>query len=580
MNNSNYNPHAKEDLRNMIIAIVLSLAILVGWRFYAGEVNPSVAPATTSEKQELLPEISDTEMVGSAQNFTRADKLASNSRIKIISDNLHGSIDLQGLRLDDLTLAKYRENLDKNSDEIILLTPRVKGDGYFSVVGWVGNAKLPDENTLWQTDAKSITPDSPALFYFENGEGLRFEVEISLDANYMFSFKQRVINNSEAAVNLASYSMINRTLNQDPEQLAVQHLGILASNQNALEEPTYAEVRDMNHKYDSALHWLGITDKYWLTALLPDAADKAKITGTVRYYASDNDSRYQLEMLGEPHLIAVGATKESKVYFFAGAKESNLLADYAEKYQAQMFDRAVDFGVLYFLTKPLLILLQWLYAHVGNFGLAIMGVTVILKLIMYPLANKSYASMAQMKLLMPKMEEIRARFPDDKLRMNQEIMKLYKTEKVNPASGCLPLLVQIPVFFALYKVLYIAIEMRQAPFYGWIKDLSVADPTNIFNLFGLISWNPPSMLHIGVLPLLMSLSMIIQQRMNPKPADPVQAQIIGYMPYIFVFIFASFPAGLVLYWVWSNVLSIAQQYIISRRYAKIYDKKTGKRLHK
>ncbi len=568
--------HAKQDMRNMILAVILTLIILVGWRFYAGIPVPTPAIIAT----ETTPTIAPLEMI--APTASRLEKLAAPTRLKIASNALHGSIDLQGLKFDDLTLAKYHETLDKSSPEIVLLTPRAEHQGYFASFGWAGDGatELPTDQTIWQTSATALTPNNPVTLYWKNQQDIRFEVEITLDEAYMFSIKQRVINNTTSMVQIAPYNLINRTMNIDPEAQAIQHLGMLASHDNRLKELGYDDVREGEQKFDTSLRWLGITDKYWLSAIIPSANDVANITGKMRYYEQDGDTRYQLELLHKPLIVAAGATQATTVHFFAGAKESDLLATYATKYDAIMFDRAVDFGILYFLTRPLLLLLQWLYALLGNFGLAIMAVTVILKAVMFPLANKSYASMAQMKLLMPKMQEIRERFPDDRLRMNKEVMELYKREKVNPASGCLPLLVQIPVFFALYKVLFIAIEMRHAPFYGWIKDLSVLDPTNIFNAFGLLQWNPPSILHIGVLPLLMSATMIIQQKMNPKPADPMQAQIIGYMPYVFVFVFAGFPAGLVLYWVWSNILSISQQYFISRRYGKRYDKNTGKKITK
>ena len=578
MNNLPTNPqHSRQDARNMMLAVVLTLIILLGWRFYAGEPQPTPQVAETVVQPELIAPASI-----SAPTLSKAEILASPNRLKINNGALHGSINLQGLRFDDLTLVKYHETTSAQSPEIVLLTPRTANDGYFATFGWAGSSdvELPNEETIWQTESSELNAAKPALLYFENAQGLRFEVEIAVDENYMFSIKQRVINNSGAEVQIAPYNLINRTLNQDPEKIAIQHLGMLAMDGQKLNELTYEEVREAPYNLDSNIRWLGVTDKYWLSAILADSKDVSNIKGSIRYYNQAGDSRYQLELLHAPINVANGGAQENIVHFFAGAKESDLLASYAVKHDAAMFDRAVDFGVLYFLTRPLLLLLQWLYALLGNFGLAIMAVTVILKAIMFPLANKSYSSMAQMKLLMPKMQEIRERFPDDRLRMNKEVMELYKTEKVNPASGCLPLLIQIPVFFALYKVLFIAIEMRHAPFYGWIKDLSIADPTNIFTLFGLLQWNPPSLLHIGVLPLLMSATMIIQQKMNPKPTDPVQAQVIGWMPYMFVFIFASFPAGLVLYWVWSNILSIAQQYLISRRYGKLYDKTTGKKLNK
>jgi YidC/Oxa1 family membrane protein insertase len=345
-----------------------------------------------------------------------------------------------------------------------------------------------------------------------------------------------------------------------------------------LQEYDYSEVREAKMTDAATPAWAGITDKYWLTSLIPDATTALGAKTTYQYYETDGDKRYQVDMLSAPITVAAGTTEERVTRFFAGAKLVDVLDAYAEKYHITMFDRAVDFGSLYFLTRPLFTALTFFNNYLGNMGLAIVALTVCVKLVLYPLANKSYAAMSQMKLLTPKMQEIRERFGDDRLRMNQEIMTLYKEEGVNPASGCLPLLIQMPIFFALYKVMFITIEMRHAPFYGWIKDLSAIDPTNIFTLFGLIPWNAPTILHVGVLPLAMMASMIIQQRMSPKPSDPTQAQVMTALPYVFLFVFASFPAGLVLYWVWNNVLSIAQQWVITKRYEKLYDKETGKRL--
>jgi YidC/Oxa1 family membrane protein insertase len=574
-----HSPHHKEDQRNLMLALVLTLLVLVGWRFFAPPPPVPVAHSSTTPQETMLTQ--DVAMP-STLPISRDAALTTASRIRINSSALHGSIDLKGLRLDDVTLARYHETIEKDSPEIVLLTPRIKGEGYFTAFGWVGdgNTTLPNDDTLWHSSHTELTPTQAVTFSWKNPEGVTFEVVISLDEAYMLNIEQRVINETGATIQVAPYATINRTLNADPEQLAIQHLGMIATHDNRLKEMRYSDIRDSRVELKDSLKWLGITDKYWLTALIPDAKEAQNWQGTIRHYEQMGDTRYQLSLQATPSIVAAGATASVTSHLFAGAKESALLANYSNTYDITLFDRAVDFGVLYFLTYPLLLVLQWLYALLGNFGLAIMGVTVLLKLLMFPLANKSYASMSQMKLLMPKMQEIKERFPDDRLQMNKAIMELYKQEKVNPASGCLPLLIQLPVFFALYKVLYIAIEMRHAPFYGWIKDLSVADPTNIFTLFGLLEWTPPSLLHIGVLPLLMSATMIIQQQMNPKPTDPVQAQVMTYMPYVFVFIFASFPAGLVLYWVWSNILSIAQQYLISRRYAGKYDKKTGKRLHK
>jgi YidC/Oxa1 family membrane protein insertase len=585
-----HQPHknTSEDNRNLILALVLTGLVLFGWRFFtADERAVQQAMAQKLQNDSVIEKQLGVVEQGAAQNNqvtmpevpkTREDALLNTQRVRINTPELHGSINLKGARFDDLTLASFNETTAENSKEVVLLTPRIKGQGYFAEFGWAGaGVALPNSESLWQADSMELNESKPITLRWNNGQGLHFEMRISVDAHYMFTITRRVVNDAGQVVTVAPYSLINRTLNEQAEHFIILHEGPLGVSDEVLNEYSYDDIAEAAITKKQRDGWVGITDKYWLTTLIPSQGD-AEFTSKYHYYSTDSDKRYQTDILSDPVTVQQGAAHEDTTYFFAGAKKIDLLDSYEKTHNIVLFDRAVDFGVLYFLTRPFLTALTFFNSILGNFGLAILALTVVIKLLMFPLANKSYASMSQMKFLMPKMKEIRERFSDDRVKMNQEIMQLYKTEGVNPAAGCLPMLLQIPVFFALYKVLFIAIEMRHAPFYGWIEDLSVKDPSNIFTLFGTIPWSTPDFLHVGLLPLVMTATMIIQQKLNPKPADPTQAQVMQLMPYMFLFLFASFPAGLVLYWTWNNTLSIAQQYMITRRFSKLYDKETGKRL--
>ena len=579
-------PPTGEDNRNLIIALVLTACVIFGWKLFyeaprearlvaARKAELLAHPKPVAEPLKTLP-ATDT---GNALAKTRDAALGTSPRLPVRSETLHGSINLKGARLDDLTLAEFRETLDKNSPEVVLLTPHAEAAGYFAEFGWAGDGvTLPNSDTVWQANGAALTPQTPVTLSWVNPQGIRFEQQLSLDDQYMFTVKTRIINNAGAPLTVSPYSLINRTHNVDEKKYAILHEGLLGVSGEQLHEYRYEEVRKGKIVDEALPAWAGITDKYWLTTLIPERGTASATKTTYQEYLSGKDVRYQVDMLGAPIRVAGGGTVEHTTRFFAGAKLVHVLDAYAEKYDITLFDHAVDFGVLYFLTRPFFEALTFLHIHLGNLGLAIMALVICVKAVLFPLANKSFSSMSQMKLLMPKMKEIRERFADDRVRMNQEIMSLYKEEGVNPAAGCLPLIIQMPVFFALYKVLFITIEMRHAPFYGWIQDLSAKDPTNVFTLFGLIPWDPPSLLHIGVLPIIMAGTMILQQKLNPKPTDPTQAQVMMAMPYMFLFLFASFPAGLVLYWAWNNTLSITQQLLITKRYEKLYDKETGKRL--
>ena len=422
----------------------------------------------------------------------------------------------------------------------------------------------PGPQTEWSTSDSRLSPGSPITLTWDNGEGLHFSRKIAIDENFMFAVTQSVANRSDAPVTLHPYGRISRT--DEPTTLGfyILHEGPLGVFGGTLKEVDYSDLRETPTIEQSTTGgWIGITDKFWLAALVPDQ----KMAANTRFHFSNRGGRdkFQVDYLLEPMVIPVGGSAEVTNRLFAGAKEVALLDEYAEQLGIINFDLSVDFGWFFYLTKPLYYVLHSFYGWFGNFGLAILGLTVIIKLFFFPLANKSYAAMSKLKTLQPQMMELREKYSDDKQKLNAEVMGLYKREKANPMAGCLPIVVQIPVFFALYKVLFVSIEMRHAPFYGWISDLSAPDPTNLFNLFGLIPFTPPDFLAIGLWPLAMGLTMFLQQKLNPAPPDPMQARIMMMLPLIFVFLFATFPAGLVLYWTWNNVLSIAQQWLIMRR---------------
>ena len=571
-------PQRPEETRNLLLAVAFSTLILLGWQYFyeaprrqqeAARLQQQATSQRVDPSQTL--QAAPAEITGNTEPLTRDKALAQSDRIAIRSPELKGTIRLEGARFDDLILSRYRQTVDRDSSPVVLLAPGITQSGYFAEFGWLSaDTQTPTASTPWQTRDTELTPERPVTLFWVNPDGVRFELEIALDEHFMFTVKQRVLNTEERPVSVTPYGFINRKLASESEHFAILHEGPLGVVNGALEEVSYEDLREEGEfRFPKAEGWLGITDKYWLTAFAPEGAEPFSMR--FHTYQTGGEQRYQIDYQRPAFRLEPGSQNEQTTRLFAGAKHVKLLDAYGERYSIPLFDRAVDFGVLYFLTKPIFHLLHFFHTLLGNFGLAILTLTVIIRGLMYPLASKSFYSMAQMRHLVPKMNEIRERHKDDRLRMNQEIMEMYKREKVNPASGCLPMLVQIPVFFALYKVLFVTIEMRHAPFYGWIRDLSAPDPTNLFTLFGLVPWDPPSFLHLGILPIAMTATMVIQQRLNPKPNDPVQAQIMTLMPYMFLFLFASFPAGLVVYWVWSNILSILQQYIITRR----YEKRTG-----
>ncbi len=579
---------------NVLIAIVLSMAVMLGWSyFFAGPqmkaeqerlakqqatANPSATPGASTAGGGTQPgtpaaaAASPDTQAGPAPAITREAGLAASPRVNIETPSLKGSIALKGGVIDDLSLVKHHETVDPTSPNIILFAPRSINGGYFARFGWdaVGTAvKVPNAESLWSAKSTgALTPDTPAVLEWDNGAGLLFRRTIGVDKDYMFTIKDEVENKGTGDVALTPYARIFRFGAPKVPSVWIQHEGLLGVPGDAgLQEITFADaVAEPAPKIFSGKTggWVGITDKYWASALIPD--QKARYTATLQGEAQMSAAQppiFLAETTVEPSVVPSGGLASVQTYLYAGAKNANIIENYGETLGIEKFDLMIDWGWFYFLTKPMNHALTWLYGLIGNFGFAILALTVIVKLIFYPLANKSYVSMARMKKLQPQMEFLKERFKDDKPRMQQELMELYKKEKINPAAGCLPILVQIPVFFALYKVLYTSIDMRHAPFVGWIQDLSAPDPTSIFNLFGLLPFAVPEFLQIGVWPIIMGVTMWVQMQLNPPQPDPVQQQIFSWMPLMFTFLLGTFPAGLVIYWAWNNVLSIIQQWYIS-----------------
>jgi YidC/Oxa1 family membrane protein insertase len=560
---------AHDNNRNFVIAIFLSIAVILVWRYTYQ--NQHVKDVAQQEQQKLAFDQTREKAAAILAANTSAQTNASaesTARLTLKSGELEGSIALQGARFDDMILTSYRETIEKDSPSIRLLSSGQKDSKYFAEFGWLGDAasqaQLPNKHTVWQTEQSILTPESPALLTWTNSQGVVFERKISIDAANMLTIEDTVINKGTMPLHVAPFGLLNRNIIEDGKHNAILHEGPMGTANGKLEEHTYGDLKkNGTQTQPQASGWLGITDKYWLTAIIPD---QKQYTSKYNYYAYGKEDKYQADYLGAMQNVDTGKSLTVTTRFFVGAKKLATLEHYAQQYNIPLFDRAVDFGNLYFLTIPMFKLLHYYYELLGNFGLAILLLTVTVKLFLFPLANKSYVSLAHMRELQPDLARLKERYAEDRIKLNQETIALYKREKVNPAAGCLPLFIQMPVFFALYKVLYVTIEMRHAPFLGWLQDLTSPDASNLFTLFGLVPWDAPSFLHLGILPIIMTITMIIQQSLNPKPTDPTQAQVIKYMPYIFLFLFKGFASGLVLYWVWNNTLSIIQQWVITKRH--------------
>ncbi len=585
------------DDKRFMLAVILSIGVLLVWQLFIGipaveeervqqelaEIEQSGDTANGSLADPTMLQVDDATIpsVGPAPSATpegarvpglvksRSDVLESTPRVFIDTPRLAGSISLKGAKFDDLRLMDYREELDPESPKIILLSPEGSERAYFADFSWTSTGNpvaVPDHETLWTARSLgALTPDNPLRLEWDNGAGLKFSRVIEVDQDYLFTVTQSVQNYGNTLTSLFPWGRIKRFGTPSTLGFFILHEGLLGVFNETLEEVDYDDVQEEGQISETSTGgWIGITDKYWMTVLVPDQSRQFR--GTFTGTASGDEDIYQADhVILDSQPIQPGETISASSYFFAGAKKVSLIDGYMETLGIARFDLSIDWGWLFFLTKPFFLALDFCGKLLGNFGVAILVITVLTKLLFFPLANKSYVAMSKMKKLQPKMTQIRERYAEDKMKQQQELMELYKREKVNPAAGCLPIVIQIPVFFAFYKVLFVTIEMRQAPFFGWIQDLSVPDPTSLFNLFGLIPWDPPGILMIGIWPIIMGLTMFLQMKLNPAPADPVQEKIFMFMPLFFTYLLARFPAGLVIYWTWNNILSILQQYVIMRR---------------
>jgi YidC/Oxa1 family membrane protein insertase len=593
------------DQKNTLLAIVLSVIVLVGWQYFfaapqlekqkqiqqqqqqqqqtktgpQGPQAPVQGPQTPAVPQ-TQPQAQTPNVPGSVQRpagLTRDQALAATGpRVQIETPRIRGSIALKGARIDDVSLNDYRETVDPKSPNIILLAPSGSPQPFYAEFGWVSGdqkIKMPDADTVWARDGGTgaLTPDNPLKLTWNNGQGITFRRTITIDRNYMFRIADEVENGTQETLQLYPYALVSR--HGTPQVLGyyILHEGLIGvTGDNKLHEIQYSSIADKPAQtLKTTGGWLGITDKYWAAALVPPQAASMNMRfssgtlGPVKTYQSD----YLLDGIS----VAPGNKAQTQSQLFAGAKETAIIDAYEKNDKIKNFELMIDWGWFYFITKPLFQALDYFFRLTGNFGYSILIVTVLIKIVFFWFANKSYASMAKMKKVQPMMEEIRKRFAEDKVAQQQALMELYKKEKINPLAGCWPILIQIPVFFALYKVLFVTIEMRHAPFIGWIRDLSAPDPTNLFNLFGLLPFDPTlipvfgQFLHLGIWPILMGITMWVQMKMNPSPPDPTQKMIFDWMPVIFTFLLASFPAGLVIYWTWNNFLSVLQQGVIMRR---------------
>ena len=568
------------DTRNMIAAASLSMLVLVMWQLYfvEPELEQQRSDFNAAQVQNDLPSASPESGDASAVNTaTLQDMTARPSddamRVAIDTPLVKGSLTTKGARIDDITLTAYQETLAEDADDITLLRKISDSTPYFAEFGWIGDdtsIALPDASTIWTASSEILSSGNDVTLTWDNGEGLIFNRVLSIDDQYMITIRDEVTSATDETLRLLPYGLIRRYGTPQTTGIYILHEGPIGVVDTTLKERGYDDLRSEVSEFKSEENggWVGFTDKYWLTALIPNQAQKSNFT--MRSLGGIED-RYQADYLGAPQILSKGQTISYESHFFAGAKVLTMIDAYSEELAIPNFDLAIDFGWFYFMTKPFFYAINWLNSLLGNFGVAILAFTVFIRIVLYPLADKSYRSMAKMRALSPKLTKMREQHKDDRQKLNQEMMALYRQEKVNPAAGCLPILLQIPVFFALYKVLYVSIEMRHAPFFGWIKDLSEVDPTSIFNLFGLLPYSTaliPDFLNIGLWPIAMGLSMFIQQKLNPPPPDPIQAKIFQWMPIAFTFLLAGFPAGLVIYWTWNNTLSIIQQWYITRRIEK------------
>lgn len=560
----------REEMRGLFLAIVLSIvAIFITNRFFPGKTVPAAAPAVTEEAplpQTPLPQekIKADELIAAADTaeiMASAEAVRQDSRIHIKNASLTGSIRVKGARFDNLLLEKYKQTLENDSPDVELFAPAKTAAPYYAEFGWLSSdssLRMPDHSTVWTVRGGELTPETPVVLEWNNGQGLKFIRKISLDADYMFNIQQDVENDTGRTVTLYPYGLINRKTENANPSASVVHEGLIGVVDNNLKEIKYKDLIDEKAKeFNTAQGWAGFSDRYWFTAFILEGQNQ----NTVKFSATGKQN-FQTDYVGAPVTAAPGSVASNSVKLFAGAKEIKLLDKYTQSLNIPKFDLAVDFGWYYFLTKPFFYILDFLYNFIGNMGWAILLFAALLRLVMFPIANKSYDSMSKMKKIQPKIKELQERYGNDKMKLQQETLEMYRREKINPAAGCLPMFIQIPVFFSLYKVLNIAIEIRHAPFIGWIKDLSAPDP---LVLSTILHFPVPSLLDIGVWPIIMGITMYVQQKLNPAPTNKDQARMFALMPLIFTFMLGHFASGLVIYWTLSNILSIIQQKAIMRK---------------
>jgi len=550
--------------KNVLMAIVLSTVVLIFWAtfFEAPIVEQQVASNKKIENESIsTPTIDE---VKNLKKISRQESIKSVKRIKLENNNIIGSISLEGGIIDDITFKKYKKTLN-SEEKVIFLNPKSHEEGYYIETGWAsaGNKKLnlPLDNTIWKVkDNNLLSPNKPIILEWDNGDGLLFTKKIELDDNFLFKITQSIQNNSNNSYQFFPYAQITRNYRPEVTPIYILHEGFLGVFGEELQEKDYKDIDDEKFTTNSSKGWLGITDKYWLTAIVPEKGKNFKSE-----FLSKNKKYRANFIIKDPTILNPKDSVTNEINAFVAAKEVAVIDNYAKNLGIEKFDLTIDWGWFYFFTKPLFFIIDYFFKMTGNFGLAIVIITALVRLLFFPLANYSFKSMAKMKVLQPEMLRLKELHKDDKVKLQQEMMALYKREKVNPISGCLPVLIQIPFFFAIYKMLYVTLEMRHQPFFGWIEDLSARDPTSIFNLFGLIPWDPPTFLMIGAWPILMGLSMYLQQKLNPTPPDPIQAKIFMFFPLFLTIILAPFPSGLVVYWTINNILTIAQQWVIMRK---------------
>ena len=552
------------DSKNVIAAISLSAAVIIIYGLFFAPPPPD-PKKIDNEKNNVVESTSEAPSLDQnieVSKISRNEAIENEDRVQFENSTVIGSISLVGASIDDLTFKKYTNTLN-GDDNVILLNPKKVEDGYYIETGWATankNINLPNSKTIWTIEGNNkLTPNSPIKLSWTNDQNIKFIKDISIDDQYLFKVNQTIINNSEKTYNFYPYGQIIRNLAPEIIDFFILHEGLIGVFDDQLVEEDYDDIEEKKFSINADKGWLGITDKYWITSLIPQENRKFRTD-------FDYKNKFRANFI-ETSATEIGAneTKSNEIKIIIAAKEVDIIDGYAENLNISKYDLAIDWGWFYFLVKPLFFLIDYFFKLTGNFGIAIILITICIRIVFFPLANYSFKSMAKMKVLQPEMTRLKELHKEDKMKLQQEMMALYKKEKVNPVSGCLPIFIQIPFFFAIYKVLFVTLEMRHQPFYGWIKDLSERDPTSIFNLFGLIPWDPPSFLLIGVWPCLMGLSMYLQQKLNPTPPDPIQAKIFAFFPLFLTVILAPFPSGLVIYWTINNILTMAQQYVIIKR---------------